>query len=595
MTLPFRRRHHDTESSHDRARALTSDQLVGELDADDAEWLTSHTEACTECRREREAFASDRELLRSLRDKPIDPPRDLWARTAAALDREAGKRQAIGTGADGLSVSGRGAGVLGPLRGVPMGAAAGLAILVVVLGTALLPGLVPSQTQPPVAVASQTPGPTPISVAAKSIPWLRSGANGSWDLVVTDIEKVCPRSRPDCIPAPEGNAGSSVGLLGARPSTATISPRNDQLVFAGDTAGAGKIYVVPVPTGGAGQTPTPTFPTDTASALPGTSPPVSPEPVATPFGQIEIASGVTIVGEVAYSADGQWLAFSAAPVDGSAGPDLYVWSAGSGTATPVTNDHQTYFSAWLGGQILASHVAAPETPVQPGAPRPSKGPAASADNGNGQGPPIDAHPTSFLLDPATHTRTEIARQDVWLPVVDPTSRFVAYWSGALRSTDGVTWELGAGQLVLDAWSPGPAGPEASGAAPASSQPGASAAPAVGPSGRPASLVTGQVADFRVKFDPEGIRLAVWVGEHRGESVGRLRLAVIDPATGSITAADPLPGTPALRRFSIDVNRLAWVSPPGQDGQESSLQVLGWTGDAFGEIQTEPAQNLLILR
>jgi len=179
-------------------------------------------------------------------------------------------------------------------------------------------------------------------------------------------------------------------------------------------------------------------------------------------------------------------------------------------------------------------------------------------------------------------------------VVDPTNRFVAYWSGLLRSTDGVTWELGAGQLVLDAWSTG-TGPGASGAAGATVDPRATAAPAVGPTGRSASLVTGQVADFRVKFDPEGIRLAVWVGEQRGESVGRLRLAVIDPATGTITAAEPLPGAPALRRFSIDVNRLAWVSPPGQDGQESSLQVLGWTGNDFGEIQTEPAQNLLILR
>ena len=57
----------------------------------------------------------------------------------------------------------------------------------------------------------------------------------------------------------------------------------------------------------------------------------------------------------------------------------------------------------------------------------------------------------------------------------------------------------------------------------------------------------------------------------------------------------LPGTPALRRFSIDVNRLAWISPPGQNGQESSMQVLGWDGDSFGEIHTEPAQDLLILR
>jgi hypothetical protein len=58
---------------------------------------------------------------------------------------------------------------------------------------------------------------------------------------------------------------------------------------------------------------------------------------------------------------------------------------------------------------------------------------------------------------------------------------------------------------------------------------------------------------------------------------------------------PLAGTPALSRFSIDDGRLAWVTPSGQDGQESSVQVLGWKGDDFGEIQTIPARDLFIVR
>ncbi len=127
MTLPFRRRHHDAEETHDRARALTSDELLAALDPDDADWLGRHLAACSECRREHEAFAADRELLRSLRDKPIEPPRDLWARTAAALDREAGKRQPIGTGAARRS-AGAGAGdrrTRTPWRGLSANAAAG--------------------------------------------------------------------------------------------------------------------------------------------------------------------------------------------------------------------------------------------------------------------------------------------------------------------------------------------------------------------------------------------------------------------------------------------------------------------------------------
>src|SRR6185295_19916908 len=86
MTLPFRRRHNDAEATHDRARALSSTRLLESLDADDEAWLNRHLDACSECRREDEAFAADRQLLRSLRDKPIEPPRDLWAKTGAALD-----------------------------------------------------------------------------------------------------------------------------------------------------------------------------------------------------------------------------------------------------------------------------------------------------------------------------------------------------------------------------------------------------------------------------------------------------------------------------------------------------------------------------
>ena len=151
--------------------------------------------------------------------------------------------------------------------------------------------------------------------------------------------------------------------------------------------------------------------------------------------------------------------------------------------------------------------------------------------------------------------------------------------------------------MLDSWSSGAATlePGASDAAGASPAPDASAPPPIGPIGEPKPLANGKVADFRAKFDPAGTHLALWIGENLQEPVGRLHLIVIDPATGTVSSSEPLPGTPALRRFSIDTNRLAWVTPPGQDGQESSLQVLGWDGDSFGEIQTEPAQDLLILR
>ena len=587
MTLPFRRRHNDAEDTHVRARSLTSRSFLERLDTEEQAWLASHLEACTECRREREEFAADRELLRTLRDVPIEPPRDLWARTSAALDQAAAKRPLL-TARSGPQAAPRGRAGWGAWRGRPVGAAAGVLILVVVLGATLLPGLAPSGPVPSQPVAGATPGPgaTPITVAAGSIPNLRTAADGTLEFFFTDVDAVCPRSRPECVPPPPSRH-VEVNLLGAKASTVTISPHNDQLVYesVGGTANAGKIVITPVsPT--ATQSPAPG--SNPPSTAPGTEPPGSdePTPAATPAGQIEIASGVTVVGEVAYSDDGQWLAFSAAPADGSTGPDLYLYSAGSSAAIRVTDDHQTYFSAWLDGKVLASRVTIAVGPANPG---------ASGGTGLGQGPPIDGHPGSFVLDPATLARTELAQADVWLPVVSSGSRFVAFWSGTLRSTDGgVTWQLGNGQVLLDGWTAADGStPGESGAAPA--EPVATGVAVVGPAGHPGPLAQGHVEDFRAQFDPDGIRLAVWVSEHRSDAVGRLHLVVIDAASGAVIAEQLQPGVPSLRRFSIDTNRLAWVSPPGQDGQESSLQVLGWTGDTFGEIQSEPAPELFILR
>ena len=93
MTLPFRRRHHDDETSHDRARALTSSEMLESLAAADAGWLAGHLESCAECRQEREAFLADRALLRGLRERTPEPPRVLWARTSAAIEREARGRR----------------------------------------------------------------------------------------------------------------------------------------------------------------------------------------------------------------------------------------------------------------------------------------------------------------------------------------------------------------------------------------------------------------------------------------------------------------------------------------------------------------------
>jgi hypothetical protein len=599
MTLPFRRRHHDDESSHDRARALTSSEMLEALGAADADWLARHLESCAECRRDREAYLDDRALLRGLRERTPEPPRDLWARTSAALEREArGRRGRPGA-----------AGAKSRPRGIPFGAAAGAAIVLVVVGASLIPSIVPpaGPDRSQAAQVTTLPEATTFEVTAGRVGWIRQAANGSWELVTANVGAVCPRSRPACRPLAEDDPGRPINL-GVVPAGVTISPNEDQLVVEARAQGSApdRIYVVPVPPAVPVET---AVPTESATTVPVTAAPTTTEPPVTeppspgpspinPAGAIEIASGVMVVGEAAYSSDGKWLAFSARPSDGSAGPDLYLWSVGQPVAVAVTSDHRTYFSAWLDGLVLASRVEEAVPPEALETPGTSEAPVEATADADATVTPdrVEAHPSSFLLDPQSLARTEIARPDVWLPVVDPTSRLVAFWSGTLLLTaDGLDWELGTGQFVLGAWSTGQGAAPTADPAAASGEPEATPVP-IGPAGSSTTLVTDETAAFKAKFDPSGTRLAVWVGEELDAQVGRLHLVVLDPEKATVDGGpEPLPGAPALRRFSIGEGRLAWVSPSGQDGQQSTVQVLGWTSTQFGEIRSIPAKDLYIVR
>ncbi len=213
---------------------------------------------------------------------------------------------------------------------------------------------------------------------------------------------------------------------------------------------------------------------------------------------------------------------------------------------------------------------------------------------------------------------ELAGLDVWHPVVSPTSRTIVYWSGTLvPDGTGTGWNLGTGRLVLDAWIDPAAPPQPSpepdasadvtaeptvaptGAPEASIDPFATPAPSPpppGPAGSPVVLAEGPLTAFEASFDPTGTRLAVWVADPTNAEVGTLRLLAIDAETGGIrTDVDPLPGVAALRGFSIGEGRLAWVTPPGQDGTASHVHVLAWTGDDFGQSRSIAAEGAFVVR
>ena len=211
-----------------------------------------------------------------------------------------------------------------------------------------------------------------------------------------------------------------------------------------------------------------------------------------------IAEGVILVGAPpAYSADGLWLAFSARPADGSHGPDIHLWRVGDERAVALTADHGSVFSGWFDNQIVASGARAAETPAPetrelpprpppprppevetpaetpaaetpaaetpatetPEAPAPADTPTPGPDATRVPGPvpAPDADPAtvvarSFLIDPVGGAVTDLARDGIWRPVVDPTDRVVVFWTGSLAwSATDQAWLPAQGQLVVADW------------------------------------------------------------------------------------------------------------------------------------------------
>src|SRR6185369_82136 len=75
----------DWDSQHARARARAAERLDGPLDPAEAAWLDEHLASCAAIAAD---YAAQRLELRALREPAPVPPRDLWARTAAALEQE---------------------------------------------------------------------------------------------------------------------------------------------------------------------------------------------------------------------------------------------------------------------------------------------------------------------------------------------------------------------------------------------------------------------------------------------------------------------------------------------------------------------------
>ena len=569
----------DWSTPHDRARARASEQLDGPLEADEARWLDEHLAGCPDCAAAAADYASQRLELHALRDRAPQPPRDLWARTAVAIEQEARHRSHAQRG-----------GVRRPVL-APYALLAGALVVAVVVGTLTSQGGIvgPSGGGAPsgsagiaAATDAASPGPTPLVVAHQEVDYLSRGGDGKFHLFTTKVSEVCPKEASTCATT-EPSEEQTIGPLS---SPETVFGSGDApLVVLGTGANGASLFAVakpePVatptetptatsaaPTGDAGPSDAPPTPSESAAPT-GASPsppPASGEPSSPPPSQpgtVEIANGVEIVDTTAaYAPDGSAFAFTARPADGSHGPDIYLWTVGDEAATPITSDHRSVFGSWAGDMIVGSTVV----------------PSA-----NGQA----EDPAAFTMTRDGDSSTPLPQTGLaWRPVVDPTAGSAVYWAGTIEPTqDDLGWKTVEGNLVLGRWSIGmdtSAGPSAT---PLSGDQSIERAETV--------IATGPLSDWDARWDETGTRLAVWIASADDPGVGTLSLFVVDPFDGRIDLADPpLDSVPALAGFSIAEGRLAWAAPP-KGGKDSRVLILAWNEEGFGQVESAPGDFLLV--
>jgi hypothetical protein len=236
---PIFRRHQDA-APHERARELAALRLDEPLPIGDVAWLEDHLAGCPDCTAAAAAYDEGRLAFRAMRDAPPQPPRDLWARTAAAIELGAGPAT------PGLRRSGSGRWHL------PLAPIAGIAVLVFALGVGLLNGgtvLLPGGSAANVAAA------TPIAVAAGDVRMLTHSGDGTLTSQTLRVDAVCPLAASSCGVRPSYQVSHVPGIDTSAGVDAILSPSQDRIVVVERGDGARGIFVVPMATATAAPTP----------------------------------------------------------------------------------------------------------------------------------------------------------------------------------------------------------------------------------------------------------------------------------------------------------------------------------------------------
>ncbi len=622
MSSEFRSSLPAVERLHERARSLAVEAIDAEIEPFDAAWLEAHLATCPECGAVAEEYRAQHLELRSL--QAPEPPRDLWARTSAALDAVDMKSSARKQNRPRAVRSGR-----RPL----FGTAIAVGFVVLVAGASLVaqspiasvasgstsPGAVALATGSS-ALASQAPQ-APLAVVGGTSYWIASD-NGVYQIKGSTND--CSQAGASCTVA--GGSGQTLGSITSETSvSAVLAPDASQAAVWTDN----KIVIVPLsttpetvsldlltprptqaatptleptptptPTPTLEPTPTPTptptstsaaavssaaisfAPSSIASIVVAATATASPTPAPTPTvgpavtKPTAILDGYEIVGRTPeFSPDGGLVAFSARPVDHRTGPDVFIWRSGQEQARAVTSRHSDLFAGWFGQKILVSEIAA----------------GSCADATLASAEMIGT--TSCLFDPASG---EIRRIDRPMLVagVDPTGRYLIYWSGAVEfDTVSGLWRPGKGDLYFDRWADltlVPASPDPNSTA----SPGPTATESVAPSRGPS-----------LSPSPTAGQTAKATGSATATDAPSIPPGTQDspqpPATADLPAVSPEPAQSGLPQLLSVANSPASVRQWAVRWDAAGLNVAIWVADAgsvgvgrLSVFSIDPASGLL---
>jgi len=371
---------------------------------------------------------------------------------------------------------------------------------------------------------------------------------------------VGPGQSPDRPPEPTPNPTATPAAASPTAVAESPSPEPAESKLPIDSSPPATAGSPAATSGGPDTNPTPgSQPTETPEESVDPSPPSAPE--SPPESAVPGLTVLSILEDVhsagappAWSHDGEVLAFSAMPADGSQGPDVYVWAPGDGEARAITTDHASYFASWSGQRIVASRI------------NDTSGKSDSADV------------LTIVIDPVSLEERRARGPKLWLPVVDPQRAHAVAWHGRLDlATDLPT--LAEGALYVVDWAQmDPFNDDAIG----SDQPDSGLValdPTRDPLARP-------VIDWHVRWSADGRVLGVWEPEAAGSPWGALRLLGFDPDLGQLNSDEPLVKLILAKRgFSLGADRVAYVGL-AQDGTRAELRVRTWGSAGPGDLLVE---------